>query len=197
MPLPFIIPAALSAAGSLFKQGEANANAGLMTDAMNAERDRALKKNDKLGKKTRGIFDKAVGRYGKHDKVQANATADRTEGLMSSIMPAPEVPLSDTSDGVVQSALAKRMADAIKTGTSDAQRAGALGGFGDAWLRQSLKTNDAGRQIGVFNDLARGNMSLLPHLQQLAQLRSYKPSSGIGDVLMGIGGGLSGGPPVG
>jgi hypothetical protein len=119
---------------------------------------------------------------------QEDATAARTDTLTASVQEAPEqMSLSGSAPQVVQSELAKRMMGAVDKGKAEAQQLGKVGGYGDTWFNEGVSNVATGRNLGVNQNFASGNMALLPYGQDLAEQAAYKPISPFGSILSGLG----------
>jgi hypothetical protein len=185
-----------SAAGGMMTQQAADANAQAQADARNEMLRRTMAENDPLAEESRKFFDKDVKKYNekKFAKTQTNATADRTEGLEAAVGPVDTsvMPLSGSESPVVREELAKELLKVMDYGTSQAQKLGKIGGYGDTWLERGVKTANTGRKIGINQNFAAGNLAILPYQQDIAELRAYQPISPMGGILQGLGGALGG-----
>ena len=172
-------------ASSAQKQAQAAA------DARNRVLQQTLLKNDKIAADSRNLFDKRRSEVEPEPMAEAMADAEatRTATIESSVTPmTPEdVPLSGSAPSVVHSALAKRMLEAVDKGKSEAKALGKVGGYGDTWFNQGVANTATGRDLGVNQNFASGNMALLPYGQDLAEQAAYKPISPFGSILMGLG----------
>ncbi len=186
-----LLGSGLGIAGGAIQQGKLNDQAQAQADARNKVLSATLFKNDALADQSRSIFDKRLEEIQPEafDQQQADLTAERTDTLEGAIgLPDPEdIPISGSAPQVVRSEIAKRMLGAFEKAKGNAQTLGRLGGYGDTFFRQGLATAEAGNQISVPNNFARGNLGILPHLQDFAEVAAIKPISPIGGILSGIG----------
>lgn len=191
-----ILGTLLGTAGSLVTASEQQRNAERMAEARTNELKRHLVKNDALAQTTREEF---ARRNAEADQqgVQADqnrAQAERETALETAVQSSPAedaavvgVSTSGSAPQVVRAEMAKRMSDAIGETKQQAQRAAKLGSYGDAWMQQGFKDVEANRQISVDANFAAGNSALLPHQQDFAETRAYRPVSPIGGLLQGFG----------
>ncbi len=186
----------LSFVGNSIQQKNLAAQAQAKVDARNRVLATTLGKNDILADQARGIFDTRLQEVQPEgfDNTQAEVTAERTATLESSIRePQPEdIPLSGSAPEVVKSEIAKRMLAAFESAKGQAQSLGKLGGYGDAFFQEGLSNAEAGNQISIPNNFARGNLGILPYLQDFAQVSATKSISPIGGLLAGFGNALGG-----
>ena len=181
----------LSFVGNSIQQKQLAAQAKARVDARNRVLASTLGKNDILADQARAIFDTRLQEVQpeEFDNTQAEVTEDRTAILASSVRaPQPEdIPLSGSAPAVVKSEIAKQMLATFETAQGRARQLGKLGGFGDAFFQQGLSNQEAGNQISIPNNFARGNLGILPHLQDFAEVAATKPISPIGGILAGLG----------
>jgi hypothetical protein len=88
----------------------------------------------------------------------------------------------------VSAACGAQMKDALNYATTNAINAGKLGGYQDAWFNSNLAERDAARRIGVGNNLANSEKSMIPAMQDLAEQEVWRPPRVSGQVLKGAGG---------
>ena len=198
-----LIASGLGVAGSVITTNEANANAARQAKSRNDELQRVMVRNDALAQQSRDAFANRATDI-QPEQVQADqqqALDDRTATTMTAIdRPIPSIPLRGDAPQVVKSEIAKKMAEVFGAGRSEASRLAKLGARGDSWLNSGIQDTQAARDIGVSSNLAAGNLGILPHLQDFAENRAYKPISPFGAILSGLGGALgsyagSGGVP--
>ncbi len=186
-----VIPSLLGGVGSAIQASSAEKQAQAAADARNRVLQQTLLKNDKIADDSRNLFDKRRSEVEPEPMAEAMADAEatRTGTIESSVAPmTPEdVPLSGSAPSVVHSALAKRMLEAVDKGKSEAKALGKVGGYGDTWFNQGVANTTTGRDLGVNQNFASGNMALLPYGQDLAEQAAYKPISPFGSILMGLG----------
>jgi hypothetical protein len=164
-----------------------------------------MAQNDRLSDQNKEIFDQRTDKLSPEaqKQQQAEATASRTQTLSDAVSTAPpagEIPLSGSAPDIVKSEVAKKMSDTIQFGKDQAKALGAAGGYGDTWFGNSLDTAGAGRDIGVNNNFATGNLGILPYAQDFAQIEATKPMGMLPGIMMGAGnalGSFAGGMPMG
>ena len=184
----------LSIVGNRMTQRQLAAQTKARADARNRVLATTLTKNDALADEARSVFNNRLEEIQpeEFDQQQADVTAERTGTLEGALaLPNPEdVPISGSAPQVVKSEIAKRMLSAFERAKGNAQALGKLGGYGDAFFRGGLKDAEAGNQISIPNNFARGNLGILPHLQDFAEVAATKPISPLGGILSGIGAGI-------
>ena len=188
-----LIGPALSSGGSMIQASEQEANNRRMAEARNERLRNTMTKNDRLAEQSRAEFD-ARQRQSTTESIEgdrAQKTAERSDTLEQAVQEAPKEAaggsLSGSAPTVVKSELAKRMAAAMGQATDSAKAQAKLGGYGDTWLNQGFQDVTAGRNIGQNANFASGNLAILPHQQDIAEMRAYKPISPIGGLLQGFG----------
>lgn len=196
--LPMLAGGVMSAVGGGMTQDAQEGQAEAQAKARNRVLSRVLKRNDGLARDSRRIFDKNVDKYSdeRFAKRQDAVTENRIEPLVDAVDEAApeEIPLSGSAPDVVKSELAQTLLDAMNYGKKQATQLGEVGGYGDAWLRKGITTSKAANRIGMKQNFAGGNLSLLPFQQDMAEVRSVKPISPLGGILQGLGhavGGMS------
>lgn len=123
---------------------------------------------------------------------QDDLTAQR-EAAATSIQRAPtptEAPISGSAPSVVQGEITKRLMDAYAQSRAGAAASAKLGGYGDTWAKNALDLTTSARKIDTRNNFSRGDMSLLPYDQELAdaQVPQAKVQSNTwGELLTGLG----------
>ncbi len=185
-----LIGGLLSVGGTAMTAAAQQKQAEAAAEARNNVLRQTLLKNDKIASDSRNLFDKRRAEVEPEpmQAAQEEATADRTATLEASVQQAPEeMSLSGSAPQVVQSELAKRMMSAVEKGKSEAQALGKVGGYGDTWFNQGIANTSTGRDLGVNQNFASGNMALLPYGQDLAEQAAYKPISPFGSILSGLG----------
>lgn len=185
-----------SAGGGMITANEQQKNAERQAKARNDELKRTMLKNDDLAKQSRETFNERTEKL-KGDQMaeeQQAATDKRSESLETAVAETPvaadNVALSGSAPTVVKSELAKRMGAALEGSKTQAKAQAKLGGYGDSWLNQGFADVEAGRDINQQANFASGNLSILPHQQDIAEMRATKPISPIGGLLQGFGGAL-------
>ncbi len=191
-PITLAVLAASTAAsigGGMISSSESAQNANRMAAARNRVLEETRKRNLKHSDQNRIQFNDNLANTNDEDGEKLRkAQNDRTDVIQGNINPvAADVPLDANAPKVVQSNLAKTLADTFATSKTNAMHLGALGGYGDR--SRDLAIGDSGTQsaIGTNNNFVAGNMGIMPYLQDYAQIRANKPSSGLGDMLSALG----------
>lgn len=172
-------------AASMSAQKEAEARAQRQAEARNNEMKRTLRKNDEIADQSRDRFNARVNRANQEqmEQDQAKAQENRETKLEEAVLAVPEdgtvaAPITGSAPAVVKSELAKRMGDAVAQGKNQAKALAQLSAYGDSWLNQGFLDQAAGRDIGVSNNFAAGNMAVLPYAQDFAEHKaSFKKNS--------------------
>ncbi len=197
-PITLAVMAAATAAsvtGAGIQSREAIDNARRIAKARNQRLEQTRAENKKFADDSRDIFNKRVADI--DGDVNTNlgvAQAERTAGIEGNI-PGPETdvsPVGDDAPQVVKSDFAKKIAEAFAKSTARAQALGKLSGYTGYFARQGDADEAAGRGVGVNANFAAGNMGILPHIQDMAEVQAYRPSSGLGEAMQAIGSALGG-----
>lgn len=194
----FEIPLALAAAGGLasavggaVSSNEDTTNASNIANARNGVLVQQLNKNTTLGNDARGSFNGSMAQVqpAAFGTAQDAATTARENSITSNLptITPNTFPGAADSSSLVKGAYASAMEDALAKAKTRATAQGQLGGYGDMFFNQGLKDADAGRQIGTDVNAAKANTALIPALQDFAQADVYKPNSGLGGILQGLG----------
>lgn len=183
--------AALSAGGQMIASNEANRNAQAQANArMQALREHQAKQRQFADDNYKVMDARLAEDYsGDAAKNQLDeATEARTETIMNNMPEATtDVAISGTAPDIVKTEIAGRMADAFKSATDKARTLGQLGGYGDQWFNNNIGLMDSSRKIDTTNSFARQEAALLPSYQSLAEYQAFKPSSGVGQIMYGLG----------
>ncbi len=179
-----------SVAGTVITTNEQRANAERQAKARNDKLQQVMSRNDQLAEKSQETFQNRMTdvqpEQAQND--QQAAESERAQALDTAVdRSAPTIPLAGNAPAVVKSEIAKKMADVFAGGRAEAGRLAKLGARGDSWFNSGLQDTAAARDIGVQSNAAAGNLGILPHLQDFAETRAYKPISPWGAILSGIG----------
>ncbi len=193
-----LLGAVAGVAGSAITANEQSKNAQRMAQARNDELKKHLLKNDSLAQESRQDFAQRNAEMANKglEQDQQQQTQQREADMTAAVesTPAPEqmaiegASTSGSAPQVVRQEMARRIGDALTQSKEQAKASAKLGGFGDAWTQQCFKDVAANRDISVAANFAAGNSALLPHQQDIAETRAYKPISPIGGILSGFGG---------
>jgi hypothetical protein len=75
----------------------------------------------------------------------------------------------------VSAELTKQLGDAFAQASGQGGRLAAIGGYGDTLGGINRDLSTTGEKIKTTNNLAAGNMALLPRAQELASFGAYSP----------------------
>lgn len=183
--------AALSAGGSYMANNQAQQQAEAIAKARNSVLNQTLARNKRIADDSRAAFDQRTETVAPEQvaEKQGEQQQERTAiGESAVSAPAPgSVPLSGSAPSVVTQAFAKRMGEAVDKGKTEAQQLGKLGSYGDFWFDQGVQTSGTGRELGVNQNLAGGNLALMPILQDYAEIGATKTPSPIPGIMMAAG----------
>jgi hypothetical protein len=186
-----VLGSAAAAGGTYMSQQEASQNAQRAADARNRELQATLARTKKLGEESRNIYKQREQEIAPEAAQQSHedATASRTATLEGAIPDsAPEaVPLSGSAPTVVKSEIAQKLLDATGEAKTQARALGKIGGYGDMWFNEGLSSNNADRRLSVPQNFIQNEMALLPFSQDFAEYGAYRPSSGVGEIMAGVG----------
>ena len=191
---PAIIGGLLSAGGTVLNMIQQQNQAADIARARNEQLFATMDKNDRIAEEARELFNKRREGYDAEQFAQAEQKAEDTRSapLVEAVRGATGVSAPTTGDApdVVKTTLATKMRETMEAGKEEARRLGRLGGFGDTWFGQGLDNAATGRDIGVQNDFASGNLAILPYLQDFAEIEATRPMSPFGSIIQGVGAAL-------
>lgn len=181
-----------SIAGTAVTANEANQNNTNIAEARNRVLRETQARNKIASDESRSLFAKRIADMAPENTQPQLATeqGQRTDTIQSNIDEAPAIealPEAAAAPKVVQTALGKRLAEAAEKATARSAAMGKLAGYGDFMQGQAISDEEAGRGIDTQANLIRGNMGILPALQDYAEISAYKPSSGLGEILSTLG----------
>lgn len=162
--------------------------------ARNDVRDAYRKRTTEWGDQNEAEKQRLLAQQGQEpqQKQQDDLTQAR-EATATSIQRAPsptEAPISGSAPSVVQGEITKRLMDAYAQSKAGAAASAKLGSYGDTWAKNAVDLTTAGRKIDTRNNFSRGDMSLLPYDQDLAEAQvpqaKVKPNTW-GEILSGVG----------
>lgn len=187
MGLPLIIGGAvLSGIGQAIKNRQAQNDAAARVAARNKVLADTMAQNRPLADSSRALFDARI----------ANPIADETAPslrgeLLSAAgdVTAPD-PVASSAPGSIRSEIAGQMAKAVEAGRDEAARSAKVGAYGDAWFGEGVTNNRLSSELGQNANFAGGNLALLPHLQDLAEVGAVKRHGPVADIMLGLGSAL-------
>lgn len=186
------LSAGLSAVGGQMARSEQQKNTARQVRARNeelrAERERQhqyLEENARYNQQAQAKFQEKS-----QEKRQAENADARVAENVSAVpqVSAQDVPLAGSTPEIVKGELAKRMLEAHQASTDRAKALGQLKSYDDTWMQNGFDVNQASRKVDTVNNFSRGSAALLPYSQDFAQYAATKPSSGMGELLQGLGG---------
>lgn len=184
---------AASTGGALYANNEANNNAEAQAQARMQELQKYQQKNAQYQKQAQDLLSNSIKGFDQPAQEQklGNAQAERTQTISQALdknaTATTDVPISGNAPQVVGDEIAKRAAAADSANQGAAAALGRLGGYGDAMFGNQNDLLNSGRNMDIINNFAKSDLEMLPYYQDFAQLRAYKPSSGIGQLLQGLG----------
>ncbi len=182
---------AASVVGGGMAAGEAARNNNRIAEARNKVlRDTNLR-NQALGDQNRSAFAQRIAEMAPQNTSEALQAAQDTRGaaLEQSIsQPAIEPPAAPDAPAVIKSELGKRLADTFAKSKDQALTMGKIGGYGVQMQDQAIADAGLGRGINTNNDFVAGNARIMPYLQDFAEYKATKPSSGLGQIIAALGG---------
>jgi hypothetical protein len=180
-PITLGISAGLGVGGKLLANNEAANNAKAEAAARNAVLQDTLRREQGFADANKGEQDKNLAHYAPGAQGQQltdaqTARGNTVTGNMTTADPN-DIPLTSDAPAAVRGEIAKRLMSVHDAAVTRAKDNANLGGYGDTWLTNSLNTADADRNIGVNNNYANGQKSILASLQDSAGAAAYKPPS--------------------
>ena len=118
----------------------------------------------------------------------AGAQGGAVNTIMSNMAPTGGEPtLSSSAPKAAQSGLAAAIAAAHAKSTAKGAAQGNLLGYQTYGRDVAEQDKDLASGINMNNDFVHGNMAILPSIQDYEQIQANKPSSGLGELLQGLG----------
>lgn len=182
--------AAASFAGTGIAAGEAAKNNNRVAEARNKVLRDTNAKNLALGDKNRSAFAQRIAEMAPENTAAELQTAQDTRGnaLEQAITPqAIEAPVAADAPQVIKSEFAKRLSDTMARSRGEAHTLGKIGGYGTQMQDQAIADAGLGRGINTNNNFVAGNARIMPSLQDYAEYRATKPSSGLGELIGALG----------
>jgi hypothetical protein len=180
-PVTLGISAGLGIGGKILSNNEAAENAKAEAAARNAVLQDTLKREQGFAdqnavEQNKNLSHYAPGAQATQLSDAQTARGNTVTGNMTTAN-ANDVPLTADAPAAVRGEIAKRLLSVHDGAVARAKDNANLGGYGDTWLTNSLNTADADRNIGVTNNYANGQKSILSSLQDSAGAAAYKPPS--------------------
>jgi hypothetical protein len=181
---------AASVVGTGMQAKETIKNDARVAEARNQVLRDTMRKNKEHADANRAAFNTRIDQSEAQPAAQnlANAQTAQTEALTSNLgSTAVDTSLSGDAPQVVKSNLAKTLADAFAESKAKAQSMGKLGGYGANARDDAIADSALGSTINTNNDFVRGDLGIMPYLQDYAEIRARKPSSGLGSIISAFG----------
>ena len=180
------------AGGNYLQTQNNNASIKSQQNAKNAVIQEGLQQQARTQEQAGAAFNKSLDEFQpqKQEEDLGALVGKRETALNESLTPATGIdPTSNVSTApkVVQDTLAKRLADATAFGTQQGSARARIGGRNDATLNDSLKMGDAGLDIGLLSDFAKGDARINMYKQAEAWNNARKAPSMFGQGLSTIG----------
>jgi hypothetical protein len=160
-------------------------------DARNKVLQETLRKNDVQSAANRDAFRKRIADSEAAPAQAQLATAqdNATTALQGNLADtAVEAPIDGNAPAVVKSAMESSLSDSFRKSMDKAKSMAKLTGYGAAGREAAIADSGLSQGINTNNNFVRGNMSIMPYLQDYAAIKAYKPSSGFGQILQSLGG---------
>jgi hypothetical protein len=185
------LPMLISGIGAAIKANAERRNAQAIVDARNGVLRETMAMNRPLAENSRAQFDDRIANTAT-PAAEAAAVDNRQTAMSRAVEPPmPTAPLvGEGASTVVNSEIARAMSEAATAGANEASALGRVGAYGDMWFGQGQQNQNLATDLRTNANFAGGNLALLPHLQDLAEVGAPRRSGVIGDVLMGVGGAM-------
>lgn len=181
-----LLGSAISGIGAAIKNRQANANAQRVVNARNQVLADTMAQNRPLAEASRTAFDTRMG--GGFSATDEAASGAFRNGLMARAAEGPaDMPTFGNAPEGVKASLAGAMTRALDAGRTEAEAAARIATPGDMLFDQGARNTALARDLGINANFAGGNLALLPHLQDLAEVGATRPTGPFGDILMGVG----------
>jgi hypothetical protein len=192
-PVTLAIMAASTAAtigGTVVSGREAVKNDAREADARNKVLRDTMSRNQMKADDNREIFNKRITESAATPMQTqlGDAQAGQVQAIEGNLdATAAESPIAGDAPKVVKSNLSAAMADSFAKSKEKAKALGELGGYNAQGRDDAIADTELGMAINTNNDAVRGNLGVMPYLQDYAALRVRKPSSGLGQMLTAAG----------
>lgn len=181
---------AASVVGGGMQAKEAVQANGREANARNKVLQETLRRNDQHAQDSREAFRKRISDSESAPAEQQLARAQgQAEQTITGNLAATgtEAPLAGDAPKVVKDAMKSSLGDSFRKSMEQAKRQASLTGYSMAGRDAAISDAGLGNQINTNNSFVRGNMAIMPHLQDFAAYQAYKPSSGLGQIISSLG----------
>ena len=177
---------AMSGLGQAYNSRQMSKNQGRMVDARNAATAAEMARQEGYQEEGSGYFDESLANFekSKQDIGLANQGRVRGDKIEQSLSAANEyAPTTGSAPSVVNTEIARKINDAMKSGKKTARSLGNMGAFGDQQFNNKLALNNSNQNLSNLSNNANRSMGLLPLEQQVASSNASKSPNMIGDLL--------------
>jgi len=181
--------AASVAGGGMASAEQANNNTNIAA-ARNKALQEANAKNLAISGKSRDAMGKEIAATtGSADAAGlAGAQGGAVSTITGNMTPEANMPtLGSDMPTAAKSGLGTAIQNAMAKSRDKATAQGNLLGYATHGRDVAESDKDLASGINMNNDFVHGNMAILPSIQDYEQIRANKPSSGIGELLQGLG----------
>lgn len=180
-------------AGYMMSKSDSLKNQQGMADASNAALATSNQKQQGFANTNAGTLGTDLSFYSPTAQASQLGAAQQTRGNtnvanISGPDGAPQAAISAGTPPAVAAEYAKRAGVAHDYAAGVGSAEGNLGGYSDSTFQNSLRGQQAQRDIGTTNSFSNEEKGLLPAREQLAQTAAYKQPSIWGPLLQGAGG---------
>lgn len=183
-----IASALISGIGAAIKNAQAQRQAQAVVNARNGVLRDTMALNRPLAEDSRAQFNDRLA-AGPSADAEAAAGANRQAVMGRAAAPPPPTTAlaGEGAPSVVNSEIARAMGEAANAGAAEASALGRVGAYGDMWVGQGEQNQNLASGLRTNANFAGGNLALLPHLQDLAEVGITRAPGALGDILMGVG----------
>ena len=177
---------AMSGLGQAYNSRQMSKNQGRMVDARNAATAAEMARQEGYQEEGSGYFDESLANFdkSKQDIGLANQGRVRGDKIEQQLSATNEyAPTTGSAPSVVNTEIARKINDAMKSGKKTARSLGNMGAFGDQQFNNRMALNNTNQTLGNLSNNANRSMSLLPLEQQVAANNASKSPNMIGDLL--------------
>ena len=177
---------AMSGLGQAYNSKQMAKNQKRMVGARNDAATAEFGRQDKYQNEAQGYFADSVDSFDKstQDAGLEEQKQIRTEKLENSLAaPNEYAPTPSSSPSIVNTEIARKINDAMKSGKKTAQGLGNMGAWGDHQYNNQVALGNTDRFLGDVTTNANRSLGLLPLEQQVASSNASKSPNMIGDLL--------------
>ncbi len=182
--------AAASLAGNYMQTQNNNASMQAQVNAKNAALQQGLVQQHQNQAQATDVLNNTLQKFSQPAQEQGlgDVIASRTNAIQNNVTPAAPVDANiKSAPQVVQSDLAKKMADAAAYGHQQAGALARVGATGDQFLNNNLALNDSGLNLGTISDFSKGQLAVNKLKQEVDANNARKAPSTFGSILSTLG----------